>query len=655
MIKNIILIFALVLFSMQTYAEKEGVLNRFFAPGPLIKPHKHLEGNKCLSCHEKGKGVPNSKCLECHKEIQTSMKKKSSFHGTQKEDCIKCHTDHKGGDFNSVAFVSEKFDHSKTGFSLAPKHEKIKCIECHKEQRGSKSVNPKDTKFISAVTCKSCHKKDDIHFFKKEWAKKDCNSCHGVEGWKKDTRFDHKHDANYALNGKHSETKCKDCHNSNKDRPYLSVYKWKHFTQSNCLVCHTDPHRYSSASLKVINKNPTQCSICHDESGWKKIHNFSHNLDTRYPIDGAHKSLKCAQCHLEVNKLPIDKKMPGIYHWPKLNELTCENCHTNPHKKTFNQKFLNQKCTTCHTTEGWKVVEAKNDFNHSDTSFKLSGKHLTTTCTQCHVKDKKQVFKWTSTDKEFCIECHENVHKNQFSLKQSNRSCSDCHGTDNFKKRKVFDHENTGFTLNGAHNKLECGKCHTPTNQLFPFRLQTPMSKFHFPNLSQDKCTTCHVDTHKGKMGQSCSSCHEETNWKVQKNFHKNFTLSGTHLTLQCTECHVQNRKLTGLSQQCGYCHKKDDVHSGNLPECAKCHLQQFWENTKFRHSLTTFPLRGAHRTLQCQSCHANGVYQGLSTTCFSCHQKDAQTAGSLAHNPIGSFINCTNCHKNQFSFKSAN
>ncbi len=894
MIKLFAIFISLFILSISSYAESEGIMNRLFAPGPLILGHQNLEGSQCLKCHESGQGVPDSKCLACHKEIKAFVEKKSGFHGTLKEACIKCHSDHKERTFDSTKFDEKKFDHTKTAFSLTGKHGNIKCIECHKVERGIKRVRPHDTKYLgAAATCRTCHQKNDIHFYKNDWAKKDCNSCHGVESWKKDIKFNHKDDTKYDLVGKHAEISCKLCHNPDKLKPTVSIYKWpslekskclschdnfhkenlspkfrggdcttchtqttwkivqfkhevttyplrgKHLEKqcldchkqktpnlekskvvwtglkADCLTCHTDTHRYGFAK-PIINKNLNQCLSCHDESSWKNIHDFSHNAHTRYSIDGAHKTLKCAQCHLEVTKKPIDKKLPGIYQWPKLMEKTCESCHSNPHLKVFDKKLLAQRCTACHTTEGWKVVKANKDFNHTKTRFPLTGKHVTTTCTQCHIKDKKQIFKWESKDKGFCIECHDNVHKTQFTEKQNTKSCSECHQTDSFKKRLVFDHTLvTGYALNGAHKNQACIKCHQATTQVFPFKPITPMSQFLFPNLSKDICLTCHQDVHKGqlgskcltchteekwkptkfdhqtqssfpltgkhekiacikchevipnvvvvefnkkipvmrfkgmgkqqcttchqdvhkgqlgsnclschnsdswfrikfdhqtqsqfplkgkhqtvkcikchtpipnqivvefkkqvpvirfkglgmqsctschkdyhlgKMGPSCSSCHNEQGWKTTKDFHKNFSLSGVHFTLQCSECHIQNRKLSGLSQECSVCHKKDDIHSGTLPKCAECHRQQFWENTKFKHSLTTFPLRGAHRTLQCQECHAStGIYQGLSSACVSCHLKDAVAATSRAHTPIASFNDCTTCHKHQFSFK---
>ena len=104
------------------------------------------------------------------------------------------------------------------------------------------------------------------------------------------------------------------------------------------------------------------------------------------------------------------------------------------------------------------------------------------------------------------------------------------------------------------------------------------------------------------------------------------------------------------MSESCQMCHRKDDVHSGGLPECKECHRQEFWEVTTFKHSRTSFPLRGMHRTLACNSCHSNGIYQGKSSECISCHMKDKNKSTTVNHN-IAGFENCMECH-NQFVFK---
>jgi hypothetical protein len=827
-------------------AADEGLMSRLFSPGPMIQGHQKLEGTQCLKCHEAGAGVPTSKCLDCHKDIKVFVEKKVGFHGLATDSCIKCHSDHKGRLYDSTLINIKTFDHKLTGFSLAGKHSKIDCVKCHQQKRGPEKIRPNDMKYLGAsVSCVSCHKKDDIHLFKAPLAKKDCDSCHGVESWKTELKFDHKRDGKYELVGRHAKLKCQDCHTPSmfKLQPTakgFSIYKWPNLKEAQCVACHNDFHQknlsakfqngkcvschtqtdwkiknfdhkitgyalngkhadlkcsechvqkssifgvYQKSNAKVdriptlkfigLNKDClschkdthlfgshkstmesmigakqglNKCLACHDESSWKETHDFSHSAHTRYKIDGEHKSLKCGDCHIPQQAkytsqhiLPVSvaqsKNKFGIYHWQKLNEKTCENCHKNIHIGVFSKQQLQKKCSECHVTSGWKVVSTGKGFDHSKTRFPLTGKHTKATCTECHVKDKKQVFVWNSKDKGFCIECHDNVHKKQFSDKLSSQSCAECHTTESFSKQKPFDHSTTRYPLKGAHVKVECSTCHTPTSSIFPVKPPKFMSKFLFPNLEKDQClachkdvhkaqlgknctschseekwkpakfdhqtqskfllkgkhqelkcsechkptskefvqefkknipvitykpisgqcVACHKDVHKGHFGQSCNSCHSEQAWKTTKDFHKNFSLSGVHFVLQCAECHQQGRKLSGLSQQCVFCHKKDDIHTGTLPNCSECHRQQFWENAKFNHSLSSFPLRGAHRVIQCQECHSNGIYRGLSPDCFSCHQKDAQAATSFSHSPIGSFTSCTDCHRNQFSFKNGN
>ena len=176
-------------------------------------------------------------------------------------------------------------------------------------------------------------------------------------------------------------------------------------------------------------------------------------------------------------------------------------------------------------------------------------------------------------------------------------------------------------------------------------------------------CINCHKkdDKHKGDFGINCAQCHREKSWKYSKDFHKNFTLHGAHYTAECSECHNDNgKKLSGTSENCIYCHQKDDVHSGSLPNCNDCHRQQFWEHTRFRHSMTFFPLRGAHRTLDCFQCHNsnsgnvnNNQYEGTPADCSQCHATDRASVSGVAQprdHTGATFDDCSQCH-NQFSF----
>jgi hypothetical protein len=805
--------------SAQAASTQEGILNRLLAPGPLILGHKDLEGTDCLKCHDAGKGVPDTRCLDCHKEIRPFVQNKKGFHGLTQKTCIECHSDHKGRDFESAKVNESTFDHKATGYLLEGKHANIDCAKCHTATRGKKRTRPNEVSYFGTkASCLSCHKKDDPHRFKGDWAKKDCDSCHGLKSWKTQIRFDHEKDAHFKLIGKHAQVSCKDCHlpKNSKD----SIYKWPELKTKECLSCHQDTHgnrlnpkfrggkcevchnqdawkiqnfphekitHYAiegahnklkctechkqtraalaegkksykwiiaksadEVSCKTCHKDihqdnlgpklragacevchnvqswkiknfdhkgitgyplngahfklectqchiqtkealtqgteafrwvglkqdclschkdfhlfggfksvkhpqPNDCLQCHNESKWKEIHAFDHNKDTRYLIDGKHIGVTCAKCHITGTREPArvtPKKPVGIYHWNELETKTCELCHASPHRNTFSPELLKKRCTECHVTDGWKVAGTGKNFNHDkDSRFPLTGKHLELKCEECHKSGKKQVFRFPNADKKFCISCHENVHKEQFSSEFRERSCAECHSTKDFKTRYKFDHDQSRFQLRDKHAELKCSECHKPTGQFFKLKSpspNSPMSKFLFPELSAKNCEACHKDPHRGEFGKSCQECHNEKDWKRTRDFHKNFTLSGVHYSLQCTECHKNDRNLSGMSQNCSLCHQKDDVHNGSLPKCGECHRQHFWETAAFRHSLTAFPLRGTHRTLDCEACHATGIYRGTPTRCVDCHLKDAPTTDpqAPAHTMPG-FQNCDQCHNN--------
>ncbi len=903
----------LVLPSRRLMAEGgEGMLNKLLAPGPLIRGHQDLEGTDCLKCHSTGKGVPDSKCLDCHKDIRKAFESKKGYHGLIVDTCITCHHDHKGRDFESMEVDAENFVHKTTGFVLDGKHEGLKCKECHTNKRSENSAHPGEIRYFgNTATCASCHQKEDIHFFKNEWAKKDCGTCHGSKTWTDGVRFDHQRDTGYALKGSHEDLKCSDCHGPKAQLlpkiPENEVrYKWtnlkvqkclschqdfhkndlspkfkggdcakchdqedwkftsfphsvtgytlrgKHQTidcnkchiqsadkktsdikrfvwkgldkKTQCKSCHEDYHRFANARTKKLGLLG-KCEVCHGESDWHKTKDFDHNKDTRYPIDGKHLDLKCNECHYvkDPSAPPKGKKYlaVGQYRWPELQSKTCENCHKSPHVGEFSKAMLAKKCTECHVTDGWKATKQDKNFNHSQTRFALTGSHRTLRCDECHLVGGKKVYRFPSVDQKFCIDCHKNPHKEQFDDKFSGMECSKCHSTEKFVKLLPFDHDQTRYKLREAHSKLDCNQCHTDTPNKFELRnlvnsnardsakVADIQHKFKFPDLDAKGCVACHADYHAGQLGPKCATCHSEKTWKNPKfdhdidskfslkgkhksvkcvdchspirgkfvdfakerhpvirykplasncsdchsdyhggqlskdckschseegwkqthfdhdidskfslkgkhaelkcdkchqvvpdqfvkfhgeqkklirykpigaqcidchkdphkgslgsrcaechterdwhnisDFHKNFTLKGVHNSVSCQECHKNNRRLGGMSEQCYICHQKDDVHGGALPQCGECHMQEVWEHTTFRHSMTFFPLQGVHRTLQCTQCHAGNVYRGLSDQCISCHLPLALSVASPPH-VMPNFSNCYSCH-NQFSF----
>ncbi|HEY8278093.1 MAG TPA: hypothetical protein VIH99_00625, partial [Bdellovibrionota bacterium] len=349
-------------------------------------------------------------------------------------------------------------------------------------------------------------------------------------------------------------------------------------------------------------------------------------------------------------------KGKNVYKFPSADKKFCIDCHSSPHLDQFSKKFQAPLCAECHNASAWDKLLP---FKHELTRFKLTGKHLTTKCEDCHTQTDQKFankpyhykgkFLFENADKSFCISCHQNVHAKQFHEKYSQQSCVTCHTTESFAKQKTFDHFQTLFPLRGMHEELSCDACHTATQSRFP-KSKSVMHTYVWPH-PHGQCINCHKDPHRNEYGKDCASCHLEDFWANQKNFHKNFTLKGAHEILTCAECHTGGKRLSGMSDNCVGCHQKDDVHGGTLRNCKDCHRQNFWENASFKHNLSRFPLRGAHRTLDCVACHSTGVYKGMQTTCVSCHR---QTALSFTGTPNHALLldrACSECH-NQFSFR---
>lgn len=629
---------------------------------------KHAEMT-CAKCHTpngdkiapsvyKWDNLNSDKCLSCHKPYH----KDTLSQKFQTGDCSKCH------DQNTWKIA--KFNHQITGLPLNGKHTEIACIKCHIQ----KDINTESSyKMLSGVSktvlnkwtglqsqCVTCHK--DIHNYgtlvSKRFGKlEQCQTCHNERSFKEGINFNHSLDTRFKVDGKHKELTCVKCHTSTdanvKDSP--RIYQFEGLEKDNCVVCHKSPH-LKTFSQKNLEK---RCSSCHVTSSWKetkKSEQFNHNVDTNFPLDGKHTKLDCNECHKNgENK---------IFKFNFADKQYCESCHQNVHVGQFSEKFSNKSCLECHNSDTFKDLKK---FDHNKTNFVLDGKHSDpkVTCISCHKPTKENIevkgkviraksnFKFIDDKKGMCVTCHNNVHINQFSKQMIDRSCTTCHSTNTFHQRKSFDHKMTQFPLIGFHEKTDCTKCHQATND--KFESKNLMHKFTYKNLNSEGCKACHKDVHKGEFGNSCKDCHSETKkWKSTQNFHKDFTLTGVHYSLKCNECHRDQRRLGGMSDNCLMCHQKDDKHHGTLPNCKECHKQEFWEVTTFKHSLTSFPLRGSHRVLSCDSCHSNGMYQGKSSDCISCHLKDKTTkapqSGMYNHSVAG-FESCNSCH-NQFVFK---
>ena len=148
-------------------------------------------------------------------------------------------------------------------------------------------------------------------------------------------------------------------------------------------------------------------------------------------------------------------------------------------------------------------------------------------------------------------------------------------------------------------------------------------------------CSSCHTD-HKGRDAKVAKFGMETFNHEMT-----DYPLKGGHTGLSCTVCHEGGKKFREAPGQCVDCHEDDDVHKGNLgKECSDCHSEKGWrEQQTFNHDDTDFRLRGKHRDVACNSCHADQQYEDTSMVCNDCHRFNDVHAGRYG-------AECNDCHR---------
>jgi hypothetical protein len=126
---------------------------------------------------------------------------------------------------------------------------------------------------------------------------------------------------------------------------------------------------------------------------------------------------------------------------------------------------------------------------------------------------------------------------------------------------------------------------------------------------------------------------------------------------VDCESCHTpaaQGRlTFVNRSTECVQCHRDayqaaknpDHVGGGFPSDCNQCHSTATWPGARFNHATTRFPLTGAHRAVQCQQCHGDGVYRGKNPACVGCHQADYDRTTDPNHRTAQFTTECATCH----------
>ncbi len=478
-----------------------------------------------------------------------------------------------------------------------------KCLECHKELKSRIDQN------------KGFHVSAEVRG-------KDCFTCHSEHHGRNFEivrfdiqKFDHQK-TGFGLTGAHSKQECNECH---RDEHIESVdIKSKEYTylglKTNCNSCHEDVHQ---------NTLSTNCAACHNTEAFKPAPLFDHNK-ADFQLKGKHKEVECTSCH-EVTFTNGNK----FQRFKDIQHTSCASCHSDPHDGAFGAK-----CKDCHTEESFKEFIGKSTFNHAQTQFPLAGKHKKLDCSSCHqVETQTRVDKifqdYNGRDFHNCTTCHEDVHETKFG-----NDCKQCHTEESFQKiinPGQFQHQLTGYPLEGQHVKVDCRKCH--------------LNKTTDP-LPHELCGDCHKDYHEGQFYKDnkkpdCKECHtisgfSESSYTIEQHQTSLFPLSGAHQATPCFACHLRNEQWSfrDIGNRCADCHI--DVHEGSLSEkyypqksCHQCHNEDSWVEVNFEHQQTGFALSGKHKEIACVSCHQKETgnelqhkigFTGKQQECASCH-----------------------------------
>lgn len=572
-------------------------LESALSPGPVIKGHAKVE-DQCQRCHVRfDRAAQDGKCLDCHEDVARDLKARSGWHGQQPpQACRGCHTDHKGRDAVVAPLDTRRFDHRATDWPLRGAHARVtECAACHRPGQRWREA-PQD--------CVACHRNDDTHRGK---LGPRCADCHTDTRWT-ETRFDHA-GTRFPLLGKHRDATCDSCHR--RGEPHDAA-------PEACIGCHRDDDMKRGHKARYGER----CDTCHDASSWRATR-FDHDRDTRYALQGRHRQVRCDACHTGTQPGALYRDHPAS---------DCASCHRSDdaHRGT-----LGNDCASCHDASGWKRVGR---FDHDRSRFPLLGRHAQAACAACH---RGSHYRDAPRD---CVACHAAEDKHRGTV---GTACGACHGERQWKIPR-FDHSATRWPLRGAHDRAACSACHTgladyrgrPTECVAchrrddrhegqlgdrcgschgeqrwtrgpgepPFdhrRARFPLVGAHL----QARCDACHAnarfhdaardcagchrrdDTHQGRLGTACESCHNARAWSLVRYDHASrarWPLEGAHVRLRCADCHRQpapvGQAIARVGTDCIACHRGDDRHDGAFgTDCQACHTTARWADLRPR------------------------------------------------------------------------
>jgi hypothetical protein len=331
---------------------------------PLEGRHRDVE---CGDCHvveqfEEGidliRYVPvgASDCVSCHDDPHENR---------MQGRCSACH-ETAGWSRVNRSTVESNFDHDATGFPLVGAHAPAECRSCHSPVQGA--GGEVRLRFAAGTaghsypapeheTCTSCHLDSHEGVF----GNRSCDVCHGPDSWVPPDydRAQHQMEFRFELSGSHAVTPCSACHETGAGNERRLEFRFE--DPGSCTVCHQvdDPHDgvFQTAGCDLCHQTTVfdvdrfdhalleeggwvgSCSACHEsddphggqfqgrdckechETDAYAILDFDHSI-TRFPLEGAHDSVPCGECHLPV----AGSAGQSMIRYRPLDQ-TCAACH----------------------------------------------------------------------------------------------------------------------------------------------------------------------------------------------------------------------------------------------------------------------------------------------------------------------------------------
>jgi hypothetical protein len=327
-----------------------------------------------------------------------------------------------------------------------------KCLACHTDvQQEISAQTGLHGKMITAgwagTTCGGCH--TEHHGAAGKLTVLDKSFPHNVTG--------------FSLRAHSGETSCQDCHGSD----------FKTFDPRTCESCHQRMDAGFMAQHTAAFGD--QCVPCHDGVD-RYGENFDHNK-LAFPLTGGHADVSCASCHKDATSVEALKSTP----------TDCYSCHA---KDDAHAGKFGTDCAGCHSTASWKDAT----FDHSKTSFPLTGAHASLSCEKCHVGGN---FSAASAE---CVSCHAEPGFHAGAFGSQSTQCASCH-TSTAWTPATFDLAHTFPLDHGSEEQVPtCKTCHPTT-------------------VTQYTCFGCHEHTpdnvvaeHEGatlQQLQDCARCHQ--------------------------------------------------------------------------------------------------------------------------------------------------